>query len=445
MSVGSGMTLPSLGEYADMMNFFWPILAALVGLALAFIWWPWLRTGTQAASQITELDRNQLNVNLFKQRAAELELELAQGNQDQAAFDALRLELEQNLLQEVDDAPAVAQSAQTRSIWIPLAMTLLVPLLSVYLYLQLGSSDLLNQPRQAASASHPQTGHDLSGIQAQVAALQARLDAEPDNSQGWFTLGRTYLTLQRYQEAYRAFAKVGELVGEHAEIISQQAQALYFLNDHQITAQVQQIIDRALVLDPQDPGTLGLMGIAAYESGQFNRAIEIWQGLIRGDRPNVNREGLVQAIEEAKIQLAQQGIDYSPPASVPQSGPAATTSPAAVASLKVLVELDRALKGSIAPETTVFVYAQAVTGPKMPLAAARFKVRDLPVMVTLDDSMAMGPMAKLSSAEQVQVRATVSFSGTPGAKSGDIQGVVSPVKVSGNDELIKILINERVN
>ena len=73
------MKLPSLGEYADMMNFFWPILAVLVGLALAFIWWPWLREKTQLERHLSELDRNLLNVDLFKQRVGELELELAQG------------------------------------------------------------------------------------------------------------------------------------------------------------------------------------------------------------------------------------------------------------------------------------------------------------------------------------------------------------------------------
>lgn len=418
----------------------------LVLCALAFIWWPWLRNRAQIAPDRAALDRNQLNVNLFKQRTAELELELAQGTQDQAAFDELRHELEQNLLQEVDDTPAIEQQVQQRRVWIPLAMTLLVPLLSFYLYLQLGSSALLAQG-PAGSASHAQAGNDLSGIQAQVSALEARLKTEPDSAEGWFTLGRTYLSLQRYQDAYRALAKVEDLVGEHAEIISQQAQALYFDNDHQITAQVQQHIDRALALDPQDPGALGLLGISAYETGQFKKAIDIWQGLISSDQLGVNAQRLVQAVEEAKRQLAQQGIEQGADSAVQasQSQPAAASSPAVTASLKVLVELDPALKGSVAPETTLFVYAQAVAGPKMPLAAARFQVSDLPVIVTLDDSMAMGPMAKLSSAKQVQVRATISFSGTPGAKPGDIQGVVSPVSVSGNNELIKILINERVN
>ncbi|MEH6472254.1 MAG: c-type cytochrome biogenesis protein CcmI [Halopseudomonas sp.] len=424
-----------------MMILFWSLLVVLVALALMFVWWPWLNKVDQQAEELSDVDRNQLNIDIFKQRVTELELELSQGNLNQAGFDELKLELEQNLLQEVDEASSdSALAAQERSLWVPLGMTLLVPLLSFYLYSQWGSSDLLTAPKQAVAENHPETGHDLQGIDGQVAALKARLEAEPNNSQGWFTLGRSYLTLQRYEDAYMAFGKVGELVGEHAEILSQQAQALYFLNNHQITAEIQKIIDRALELDPQDPGTLGLIGISSYESGQFKKAIDIWQKLVQSDRPNVNREGLQQAIVQAQSQLAQQGVEYQP-----QQPQLETAAAPGAASLKVLVELDKALKNSVAADTTVFVYAQAVAGPKMPLAVAKLQVRDLPTLVTLDDSMAMGPMAKLSSVEQVQVRATVSLSGTPGAKPGDIQGVVSPVQVAGNDELIKILINEVVN
>jgi cytochrome c-type biogenesis protein CcmH len=425
-----------------MMNILWSLLVVLVGLAMVFIWWPWLRKPNPQQGAGVAVDRDGLNVDLFKQRVAELQQELDQDNLDQVTFDQLTQELEQNLLQEVDEQPALAAkdtAAQERSVWVPLGMTLLVPLLSFYLYSQWGSSDLLAMPRQQASAAHPDTGHDLQGIGTQVAALRARLEAEPGDSQGWFTLGRSYLTLERYEDAYRAFGKVAELVGEHAEIISQQAQALYFLNNRQITAEVQQMIDRALELDAGDPNTLGLLGMSAFESGQFEKAIGYWQQLIGSDRPNVNRDGLRQAIAQAKTQLEQRGIVYQPASAVADNAAAATA-----VSLKVLVELDPALKNSMAPETTVFISAQALQGPKMPLAAVRLQLRDLPAMVTLDDTMAMTPMAKLSSVDQVQVRATVSLSGTPGAKPGDILGVASPVQVAGNDALIKILINEVV-
>ena len=411
------------------MTLFW-ILVALITLAsLLFVWWPLLKQRKPRAVA----DRNTQNVAIFKERVAELQEEMAQGNLDSAAFDELKRELELNLLQEVSDDPQ-ASFKQDTNLWLPIGMSLIVPLLSIYLYLQWGASNELAMPRQQQAEQHPDTGHDMQGIEQQIANLKARLEENPTNSQGWFTLGRTYMTLNRYEDAYNAFARVGELVGEQAEILSQQAQAIYFGAGHQITPEVQAIIDRALQLDPADPGTIGLLGISAYETGQYVNAIEYWQQLLTSDKPNINRAGLESAIAQAQEQLRQQGVDY-------QVQPVTAT---VAAELKILVELAPELVGRAPADTTVFVYAQAVSGPRMPLAVARLQLKDLPKLVTLNDAMAMGPMAKLSSVNQVQIKATVSRAGTPGAKPGDLEGVVTPVAVKDNNEVIKVLIDRQV-
>jgi len=410
------------------MTLFW-ILVALITLAsLLFVWWPVL---VQRRPRVAP-DRNAQNIAIFKERVAELETEMAQGNLDQDAFVELRRELELNLLQEVADEPQPL-GEQQRNLWLPIMLSLLVPALSIYLYLQWGASAELALPRQQ-QAEHPESSHDMQGIEQQIANLKARLEENPGNSQGWFTLGRTYMTLNRYEDAFNAFARVGELVGEHAEILGQQAQAIYFGAGHQITPEVERIIDRALELDPNDPGTIGLLGISAYESGQYVKAIEYWQKLVGSDRPNINRAGLQAAIEQAQEQLRQQGIDYQVP-------PVTAT---AAAELKVLVEVAPELVGRAPAETTVFVYAQAVAGPRIPLAVAKLQLRELPTMVTLNDAMAMGPMAKLSSVDQVQIKATISRSGTPGSKPGDMEGVVTPVAVHGNTEVVKVMIDHQV-
>ena len=436
-----------------MMTLFWLLLAALLLLALLFVWWPWLKKKPQQPLLSEAAERNRQNVEIFKQRVGELEQELARGNLDQGSFDDLKQELELSLLQEVDessDSSTTAAQQSSRNLTLPIGLSILVPCLSVFLYLQLGASDKLMLPPSQPSTAQSEEGHQRADFEQQVEQLQARLEAEPENPQGWFMLGRSYLTLERYQDAYNAFSKVAELVGEHAEIISQKAQALYFLNNNQLTAEVQALVDQALELDPTDPGTLGLVGMAAYEAGQYPEAIAVWQTLFNSDNPDVNRDGLQEAIDQAKGQLAQQGIEYNPEALERAANTAADADSTAgavetsTASLKVLVEVDSKLKQGLAPETTVFVFAQAVAGPKMPLAAAKLQLRDLPTMVTLDDSMAMGPMAKLSSAEQVQIRAIVSRSGRPGTEAGDIQGGVSPVDVAGNEALIKIMIDEVV-
>ncbi len=418
------------------MFFFWLLTVVLILLTLVFIWWPLWR---RRQSDRVALDRNQQNINIFKGRMAELKEEFEEGNLEQSTFDELQKELEQNLLGEVDDKP-VREVSSGRALWAPISMSLMVPVAAFVLYLQWGASDrLAMEPEPEQTANHPPSNHNGQGMAAQVEKLRSRLQTTPDDSQGWFTLGRTYLALEQYQEAHDAFATVTQIVGEHAEILSQQAHSLYLLYGHQMTADVQALIDRCLELDAEDPGTLGLLGIYAYETGRYVEAIETWQTVIASDRPNVNRQGLQSAIDQAKQQLAQQGIDYQP-----TTVSDVKSDSQAVASLSVEVTLAPELLGRTQPDQVVFIYAQAVQGPKMPLAVAKMKVSDLPVRVTLDDSMAMGPMAKLSSVDQVQIKATVTQSGTPGAKPGDLLGMFGPVIVAGHDSLIQINIDQIV-
>jgi hypothetical protein len=97
-------------------------------------------------------------------------------------------------------------------------------------------------------------------------------------------------------------------------------------------------------------------------------------------------------------------------------------------SIKVTVSLSPALAGRPSPTDTVFIFARAAQGPKMPLAIVRKQVRDLPITVTLDDSMAMVPDMKMSSFPQVVIGARVSKSGDAVPKAGDLEGYAPPLK-----------------
>lgn len=108
-------------------------------------------------------------------------------------------------------------------------------------------------------------------------------------------------------------------------------------------------------------------------------------------------------------------------------------------SIKVTVALSPALAGKAAPGDTVFIFARAAQGPKMPLAIVRKQVSDLPITVTLDDSMAMVPDMKMSSFPQLVIGARISKSGNAIPKAGDLEGYAAPMK-SGSASPVKVLI-----
>ncbi|MCW8883723.1 MAG: hypothetical protein OQK12_00545, partial [Motiliproteus sp.] len=277
--------------------------------------------------------------------------------------------------------------------------------------------------------------HQMQDLNDQLEGLRAKLEANPDDPEGWFMLGRSYMAMERYQDSLDAFSRLTKLVGDHPEILSQQANAMYFLNSHQITEETQKVIDKALALNPNDAGTLSLLGMASFESGEFLAAYKYWQQLLNSNQETVNREALLAAIDQAKQVMDEQGIAYPQTvAAVPVSG----------AALQVSVSLDDAVRDQVNPDTTVYVLAQAVQGPRMPLAAVKLAIKDLPTTVTLDDTQAMGPMAKLSSVETVVVRALVSLQGSAAAQPGDLFGLSQPIDVQGNDSVIQLNIDRVV-
>lgn len=111
---------------------------------------------------------------------------------------------------------------------------------------------------------------------------------------------------------------------------------------------------------------------------------------------------------------------------------------AAATAIKVTVSLSPALAKKAAPDDTVFIFARATSGPRMPLAIVRKQVKDLPTTVTLDDSQGMNPQMKLSTAPEVTVVARVTKSGMADVQEGDLEGVSAPVPSGTKAVLISI-------
>jgi cytochrome c-type biogenesis protein CcmH len=91
------------------------------------------------------------------------------------------------------------------------------------------------------------------------------------------------------------------------------------------------------------------------------------------------------------------------------------------------ISLAPALAARISPGDTLFVFARAVEGPRMPLAILKRSAADLPLSFTLDDSMAMSPELKLSAFPDVVIGARLSRSGDAMPSSGDLEGQSAPL------------------
>ncbi len=406
----------------------WGTMAVLTLIAAAIPFWPLLRRRSAQREAVPAQDRQHQNIEIFRERLAELEQERRAGTLDDASFEVLKTELERNLLIDAETPVAPLQrlplsGAQLTSI---VLLALLIPVAAFGLYSYLGrSADLamaLNPPPPPAT------------LEEAVAQLEQELERNPNNAEGWYLLGTTYMGQERYPEGLAAFKRVAELLPQgapqYAGVQGQIAQAMYFAANGKMNDEIRAQIDHTLTIDPQEIAALGLLGIDAYESGRYPDAMLYWNKALVGASGEA-AQSLKAGIEQARQQALAAGQTLP---DLPQP---------VVAAIDLRVSLAPELQAKASPEQTVFVFARPV-GQRMPLAAVRLKVSELPKQIRLDDSQAMMAGRGLSSVSEVEIGALISQSGAAGAQPGDLTGTQSPVPVSGNDQVLELVIDRVV-
>lgn len=424
------------------MTVFWSLAAVMMMVALLFILPPLLRK-----RELSAVSRDELNIEVIRQQLAELDTDLEVGKLDKAQYGAARADLEQELLYDLARTdPASRKACSGR--WATLLIIPALPLCAVLLYQQLGSVELIERLQQARSSQPPaaqQQAQSAASIDEMVALLAERLQQQPDDLKGWVMLARSYTILKRYSEAEAAYANALRLGGENANLLADYADATVMANNGRFNDKAGELLTRVLELDPGNLKGLWLAGHWKNQSGDYAAALDYWQQAA-AKLPPGGEDTAVIAEQISNVQ-AKLGITAAPAATVAAAttdaaSPSATDSGSAAA-LSVSVSLDPQLAAAAAAEDTVFIFARATQGPRMPLAIVRKQVKDLPVTVTLDDSMAMMPAMKLSNFEQVDIGARISKSGNAMPESGDLQGIVSPIATQSS-ETIQVTINSNV-
>jgi cytochrome c-type biogenesis protein CcmH len=419
---------------------FWILAAGLTTLALLFVVPPLLSRQTVA----TGLDQDRLNVILFREQLAELDRDLAAGNLEQAQYDAARRDLERELLADVDGT-APDQGIRTGGRWVAVVAALTIPLGAVGLYLQLGEVEMI--PRlQATATSHRADGSahaagtagDRQSMEALVQKLAARMEEKPEDLEGWLMLGRSYHTLERPQLALEAFEQAYALAPTSPEVLLALAQGLAAVNEGSLTGRPAELIAEALAVAPDNAGALWLNGMLAFQEGRYGDASRNWNQVLAQLEPDSD-----DAVELRQfIAEADRRSDEEPESSPASRQSSAETSPAVSEGVNVAVRLDESLHYLAGADDSLFVYAKAAGGSPVPLAVKRVQVRDLPLAITLDDSLAMNPAQPISSASEVIVGARISKSGEATPRSGDLEGESGPIPV-GSAETVTIVIDQK--
>ena len=364
------------------------------------------------------------------QQLAELH---TRGALSDAAYQESRAKLERRLVDLVMSAPGAA--AEPSSVRVPgkllslLAVAVLVIAAAGYWWT--GSPERVAEAVPANEGASAPAGqpHAMSFEQIATMAdkLAERLKAQPDDADGWAMLARSYTVLGRHPEAVAAYKKAVDLQADDAGLLADYADALATQNQRQLSGEPARLIARALKLEPDNLKALALAGTEAFARKDYAAAVKHWDRAVQ-----------VGPADSALVQQAKGGAAEARELGKLPAPSAAPVVAAASASVSGSVLLAPALAKQASPGDTLFVFARAAEGGAMPLAVLRKQVKDLPLDFKLDDSLAMAPTAKLSSASKVTISARISKSGDAIPKAGDLSGQSAPVAIGASGLRVEI-------
>jgi len=433
---------------------FWLLSLLMLLVAVVIVIFPLLRA--RASEAVAYKDSN---LGLYDDKLAELEADLGEGRIDHEQYQLARQEIDRELLQDIP-----TESRETASIHyakqikrqpgLAVMISVFLPMVSLLVYMKLGmhaSTEMRHaqaqvQAQSQAQAQAPgqaQQSQNAGSLEEMAGKLARRLQQNGGSQEDWAMLGRAYKHLGQYASSVKAFEQAVAMAPK-AQLMIEQSESMALGNNQRFTPEARALVMRAFELEPDNLNVLWFAGVAEFQAGNYRNSIEHLSRLSeQGENDPELERSLRLYIDKARNALVAAGETV--PTSDDILGTTAVSKDVATggASLQVKVDVNNDVRSRFSAGDTVFIYAKAAAGPKMPLAAQRLTLAQLPTTVTLDDSMAMMEGMNMSAFGNVVVSARVSTTGSAIAKAGDYIGQFNVEDVT-QAEMVEIQIDTLV-
>lgn len=433
---------------------FWGLMILMLLLAIGLLVYPLLKV-----RQAEVIAYKESNLKINAEKIKELDLDLEEERIDQVFYNSAREELDRELLIDVpaenkESASLHYTAAAKRQPALAIMIALFVPMLALLIYLDLGMHAATEETHVA---SQPQASEQQPSIEEMIVKLEQRIEKQGGTEDEWMMLGRAHKYVGDNKQAASAFAVALENDADNAQLMLELAEVLALENNRLFNDESRALVLKAYALDPVNANVLWFAGVAEFQAGNYKQAIQHLTTLLpmAGGEEDVkssiiaivskSRQSLIDAGEEVPALEVLLGVNAMSPGAGPKASKAASveaaaTAPAVGRSLQVTIDINSEVRQKFTANDTVFVYAKAKQGPRMPLAAQRLTLAALPVTLMLDDSMAMVDGMNLSAFEQLVVSARVTKSGSAIAQSGDYIGQLDVIG-NNSEAALNILID----
>ncbi|HET6265313.1 MAG TPA: c-type cytochrome biogenesis protein CcmI [Usitatibacter sp.] len=424
------------------MASFWILAALMTVAALAFVLVPLLRGRPGAGISVRDS-----NLEVLRAQRREIDADVASGTLAPEARDEALAELMARASDDLETSPGEEPASIARPWIVAGATALAMTALAFGMYAAVGTPVATDVKALAKAAD----AHDDARIAEMVDALARKMRERPDDAGGWSLLARSYASLGRFKDAAEAYEHLAKLAPDDPDVLADYADMLGMAQGRTLAGKPAELARAALKLDPDHRKALALAGTAALDAGDYAAARAHWQRLAeRIPAESPERAQVLAVIDEVQQRAAAAGKPLAPApvarapkapeklAKAPEKAPKA----AGAASISGSVSLAPGMAGQVNGSETLFIFARAEGGARIPLAVLRKTARELPLQFALDDTLAMTPELNISTAQAVRIEARISKSGDALPRSGDLIGASSVVQPGARD--VKIVVDKVV-
>lgn len=372
-------------------------------LFASMVWLAWFVYRPLSAGA---LNLKKSNIALGKQKKQELEQDLNSDLIDETEFTQANAEIAQTLAIELDQEVSVVEAkSQTSSIWVILAITIFLSVMSVGFY-----QYITYKPAKVQQVSQ-QDAQPVS-LEQSVEQLKDYLVNNPGDAKSWQTLGLALFELQDIEGSMDAYERAYQLNATNVSLLVEYASAIATAQNNQFTGRASTLVREALEIDPNAPDALYLAGLVAINALELDLAKQLWQralSLLPAEHPD--RQILQDILSELALMQNQPLEQHQ---------------------VSIHVELSKEFQQDRYKNHYLMVYIKSATGRPMPIAIQKIRLNDFSGSVILTDADSVMPSQKLSESNEVLAVVRLSQTGSAMKQADDVEVLSQVINVKNN-------------
>lgn len=304
-----------------------------------------------------------------------------------------------------------------------ISLVFALPITAILLYFFLGNSHLvaawLTSEKNAILVKQ-----ELAKYQSPAQIIDTlskklqQMPADKNSAKGWHLLGKLYFNNNQIGPAISAFETAVQLNNAVPDYLLDLIAARFYQNKR-LSNDDKILMNRLLVLSPNNINAINLLALDAYQHKDFSTAIRHWETLLMHFPPgSEDSNNLLAMIAQAQQQPSKNVKSQL---------------------IKIHIQLDKAFANAVNSHDTLFVSALEANGSRIPLAVARLSASQFPCDVTLDSRQSMLPGRSLTTVNKIIIRARIAKGGGAMPMKGDFLGETAPFNWLSHPKAVVII------